>query len=229
MSTAMDETYEAAAKSDRLRLVEPLDETEDDMADLPSQPESTVEPVVIEAFDRKKIDEVEVAKRLGVLVGEATVEYRRGIAAKHGDVLDYERLLQRRLFVVRAMREFGMLDELRPAWAEKVVLTDAAEAHAATGTKKDFDPSTIDIPKLADAEVAKTFYDDAEKAAQDMPRAEINDLIDARFSHPLIRTANSWVRTNGEPISSDAVLIMRATAVLLESLGEPTDEELAKS
>lgn len=156
----------------------------------------------LDHFQPEKYSDGTLAMSIGRLVTEAGAAYRLNMGGKHGYELDAERLTQRRNFAYSIFREFGMLQSV-------VELSD--------------NKASEEQLEQVQTEFAKDYYDPADKTIADLPRSEINDLIEKRMGHPVIRTANSLARISGESNSNmrtDAILVTRAAALILEKIEE---------
>jgi hypothetical protein len=180
-------------------------------------------------FQSTEYSDGEIARKISRLATYGSEHYRDFLGGKSGILLEVEHRNKRRALAARIFQEFGML--------ENALKTDeelATEAATRTGRPRSKKPSEDDAPKATDmlTEVGITFvnqyYDPAEAEVESRPRTEVSDVIEAYFDHPVIKTTNSWARIIGssnEHMRTDAVLLQRASALILEHIDEAKPSE----
>jgi hypothetical protein len=186
----------------------------------------------IEHFDRASLSEGAMAVRISILSTYASEHYRDYLAGKSGIDWEVERRNTRRVLAARIFQEFGML-----AGAVKTddeISASFAASKAAAAKAKNIAEANEKGPKATDGltgvgrNFVQTFYDPAEREAAAMAKADVFELIESRFRHPVVRTTNSWVMLSGksnEHMREDAVMLQRAAAILLENIDEAEYKE----
>jgi hypothetical protein len=191
------------------------------------------EPLVT-SFDARKYDEGAIARRIGPLTTYASEHYREFLGGKSGVILEVEHRNKRRALAVRIFQKFGMLEgALRSDEELAKVLAAKKAAYKTSKTEKDREANTAtatDVLSDTGRAFIEQYYDPAERAVETRPKSELSGVIEAYFDHPVIKTTNSWARQIGESddnMLKDAILLQRASAIILEHIGEPrADEDL---
>lgn len=178
-------------------------------------------------FRPEHYDEGAVARKIGELTTYASEHHRDFLGGKSGILLEVEHRNKRRALAARIFCEFGMIEGALLS-EEELAEVKAAKEQAYRKSKKQIDreansPTATDVLSDAGRAFVERFYDPAEATAAARPTSATNDLIDAYYEHPVIKTLNSWARligTSNEYMRKDAVLLQRASAIMLERIGE---------